>query len=165
MRSERIYCSEIMTEENKELVEAPEVLPEPIGVGRSLDLISDEDLMGIYDEAMSNLRQQDEQATEFINSFANMVINDGDSSTSSKEALVNLVKAKTDITDKMIKVAELKTRVKLRQPYGESKAYLNKGGSSGGNTINIYDQAGMNKRSLIDAINSAKKKKEEKNES
>lgn len=43
-----------------------------------------------------------------------MVINDGDASSASKEAIVNLVKIKSDTADKMSKVADLMTRIKLK---------------------------------------------------
>jgi len=127
-----------------------------------LDLVTDDALLGVYDEIMSNLREDRTQTSELLDEFAEMVINGGDSSNASKEALVNLVRHKLDTADKMAKIAELMTRVKLKQPYGESKAYLNKGkdsGGAGGNTINIYDQGGINKRALIDTISKAQKKR------
>jgi hypothetical protein len=43
-----------------------------------------------------------------------MVINDGDASSASKEAIVNLMKIKSDTADKMSKVADLMTRIKLK---------------------------------------------------
>jgi hypothetical protein len=145
-----------------ELVKSEENLP-TIAPGGSLDLISDEDLLGMYDEIMSNLREDRDQTSELLDEFAEMVINGGDASNASKEALVNLVRHKLDTADKMTKIAELKTRIKLKQPYGESKGYLNKGQNTGGggtNTINIYDQGGLNKRSLLDTIEKAQKKGE-----
>ena len=128
--------------------------------GNHLDLISDESLLGVYEEIISNLRQDRVQTSELLDEFTEMVINGGDASNASKEALVNLVRHKLDTADKMAKVAELMTRIKLKQPYGESKGYLNnKGQSAGSNTINIYDQGGLNKRSLLDTIEKAQKKK------
>jgi hypothetical protein len=141
-----------------ELVESQDSLPATTP-SNQLELVTDDALLGVYDEIMSNLRQDREQTSELLDEFAEMVVNGGDSSNASKEALVNLVRHKLDTADKMAKIAELMTRVKLKQPYGESKAYLNKGKDTGpsGNTINIYDQGGINKRSLIDTINKAKK--------
>jgi hypothetical protein len=43
-----------------------------------------------------------------------MVLNDGDASSASKEAIVNLLKIKSDTSDKMTKVADLMTRIKLK---------------------------------------------------
>ena len=82
----------------------------------NLSIISDKDLLGIYDEIIVSLRQDRNQVEDLIETFSNMVINDGDSSSSSKEALVNLVKAKIDAADKMSKIADLMTRIKLKQP-------------------------------------------------
>jgi hypothetical protein len=43
-----------------------------------------------------------------------MATNDGDSSSATKEAVVGLMKIKTDMSDKMSKVADLMTRIKLK---------------------------------------------------
>ena len=141
-----------------DLTKPDENLP-TLAPGNHLDLISDENLLGVYEEIISNLRQDRQQASELLDEFSEMVINGGDASNASKEALVNLVRHKIDTADKMAKVAELMTRIKLKQPYGESKGYLNKGQTSGSNTINIYDQGGLNKRALLDTIEKAQKKK------
>lgn len=119
-----------------------------------LCIVSDENLLGVYKEIMNNLRDDRNQVADLVNTFSNMVVNDGDSSTSSKEALVNLIKTKIEASDKMSKIADLMTRVKLRQP-DTFPAYLNK--NKEGNVINIYDSAGANRRSLLDR---AKKEKE-----
>jgi hypothetical protein len=44
-----------------------------------------------------------------------MVMNDGDASSASKEAIVNLLKIKSDISDKKAKIADLETRIKLKE--------------------------------------------------
>jgi hypothetical protein len=44
-----------------------------------------------------------------------MVMNDGESSSASKEAIVNLLKIKSETNDKMAKVADLMTRIKLKE--------------------------------------------------
>lgn len=122
-----------------------------------LSIVSDENLLGIYQEIMLNLRGDRDQISDLVNTFSNMVINDGDSSTSSKEALVNLIKTKIDATDKMTKIADLMTRIKLKQPdtyqpwMGKKKESVN--------TINIYDSSGINRKSLLEKI---QKEKEEK---
>jgi uncharacterized protein YdcH (DUF465 family) len=132
-----------------------------VNTTNALDLISDDSLLGVYNEIMENLRGDRTHIGELADKFEDMVINEGDSSTSSKEALVNLNKHKSDIQDKMTKIAELMTRVKLKQPYGEAKGYLNKGqGNNGPKTINIYDQSGFNKKTLIEKVRAASEKKE-----
>lgn len=119
-----------------------------------LSIISDENLLGVYGEIMSNLRSDRDQVSELVNTFSNMVINDGDSSTSSKEALVNLIKTKIDASDKMSKIADLMTRIKLKQP-DTFQPWMNKNKESG-STINIYDASGINRKSLMEKIQKEK---------
>jgi vacuolar-type H+-ATPase subunit I/STV1 len=113
------------------------------------NIISDDQLLDIYKEILENIREDRKQISEFIDNFADMVINEGDSTSSSKESLVNLVKAKTEISDKMSKVADLMTRIKLKDRDTYPK-YL---AASQNNTINISS----NKRQLIEAINKKRK--------
>jgi len=79
------------------------------------NIISDDALLGIYGEIMENLRDDRKEINDLLSNFVEMVINEGDSTTSSKEALVNLVKIKSETADKMAKVADLMTRVKLKE--------------------------------------------------
>lgn len=78
------------------------------------NLVSDEMWHSLVDEALTNARKDREEASELMAKFADMAFNDGDASTSTKEAVVNLFKMKTDITDKIAKIADLATRVKLK---------------------------------------------------
>ena len=78
-------------------------------------IVGDDDLMGLYEEILENERNDREQADEILADFINMVMNDGESSSASKEAVVNLMKIKSDISDKMTKIADLKTRIKLKE--------------------------------------------------
>lgn len=125
---------------------------------QDLSIVSDESLLGVYGEIMNNLRDDRNQVSALVDTFSNMVLNDGDSSTASKEALVNLLKTKIDATDKMAKIADLMTRIKLRQP-DTFQPWMGKGKEKGP-TINIYDSSGVNRKSLMEKI-----QKEKKNES
>ena len=122
--------------------------------GEKNNIVSDDQLMGLYFEILDNIKEDRHQVSSFIDTMAEMVINDGDATSSSKEALVNLVKIKSDMTDKMSKVADLMTRVKLKERDTFPK-YL---AANQNNTININE--GGSRRSLIEAINKAKKNKE-----
>ena len=108
-------------------------------------------------EIMNNIREDRKQVDEFIGNFADLVINEGDSTSASKEALVSLVKIKSDIADKMSKMADLMTRIKLKDRDTYPK-YLS---ANQNNTINI--NSGNNKRQLLEAINKAKKEKKDEN--
>ncbi|MCK9459725.1 MAG: hypothetical protein M0R80_08810 [Proteobacteria bacterium] len=115
-------------------------------------LVGDEELLGIYGEIIKNLRDDRTQIDECFVEFKEMVINGGDASTSSKEALVNLLKIKTETTDKMSKVADLMTRIKLKSP-DTYKPYLN-AKQENKTTINITNS----KRQLLKSIQQAAKK-------
>jgi hypothetical protein len=77
-------------------------------------IVKDEELTGLYDEILEQCREDRKQFDDVIANFLDMVMNDGDASSASKEAIVNLLKSKSDISDKMAKVADLKTRIKLK---------------------------------------------------
>lgn len=121
-------------------------------------LISDEKYMSILEGILSDIRDDRKQVSDYIDNFADMVINDGDATTSSKEALVNLVKVKTDLQDKMLKAADLMTRLKLKNTYAYSGPHLN---AMQQNNFNMSsDGTEFNRKELIKVINQAKKKKE-----
>jgi len=78
-------------------------------------IVSDDDLLGLYKEILDNCRQDRAAIDEILVNFIDMVINEGDASSASKEAVVNLIKTKTDVNDKMAKIADLETRMKLKE--------------------------------------------------
>jgi hypothetical protein len=77
-------------------------------------IVKDEQLVGLYDEILQNCRQDRQLCDEILANFLDMVMNDGDASSASKEAIVNILKIKSDTADKMSKVADLMTRIKLK---------------------------------------------------
>lgn len=78
-------------------------------------IVESEKLLGLYEEIVQNCRLDREKVDKIQANFEDMVINEGDATNSSKEALVNLMKIKTDINDKLSKVADLMTRVHLKE--------------------------------------------------
>jgi hypothetical protein len=165
--SEKKHTTEEQTQEDIRTVEG-EIVEEDIDlddliptmnvcvpeIQQKKELITDESLMGVYDEILGMLRNEHTQTTEYIDNFAEMVINGGDSSTSSKEALVNLVKIRKEIPGEMVKVADLMTRLKMKQP-DTYKPYLT---ANQTNNVMIGDTT-AERRMLLDAIKKAKKKK------
>jgi cellobiose-specific phosphotransferase system component IIA len=121
-------------------------------------LITDDQYLGLLDEILSSIREDRKQVSGYIDNFADMVMNDGDATTSTKEALVNLVKVKTDLQDKMLKTADLMTRLKMKNTYAYSGPHLN---AMQQNNFNIGADADFGRKELIKAINQAKKKKKE----
>ena len=87
-----------------------DVLPEP-----EEQIVQNEDLLGLYQEILENCRKDRENADDILVNFVDMVMNEGDASSASKEAIVNLLKIKSDTADKMSKVADLMTRIKLKE--------------------------------------------------
>ena len=77
-------------------------------------IVKDDTLMDLYGEILTNCRDDRTKVDEILGTFLEMVINDGDASSASKEAIVNLMKIKSDTADKMSKVADLMTRIKLK---------------------------------------------------
>lgn len=79
------------------------------------NIIKDDVLLKVYEEILGDLRNDRDEVSDLLNNMVDMVVNDGDATTASKEALVNLMKIKTDIADKKAKIADLMTRVKLKE--------------------------------------------------
>ena len=78
-------------------------------------IVKDEQILGLYDEILDNCRKDRQGVDEVLANFLDMVMNEGESSSASKEAIVNLWKIKSDISDKMAKIADLETRIKLKE--------------------------------------------------
>jgi|SRR6185437_10852097 len=117
------------------------------------EIVSDDQMIGVYNEILEMIREDRKEVDELLVKFIDMVINDGDASTSSKEALVNLVKIKTDCANNMSRVFDLLARIKMRDrsiPEVVAKQV---------NKFNIG--GGQPKRKLIDSLaKEAKQKKE-----
>ncbi len=78
-------------------------------------LFADDEIVGMCAEAMTNMRNDRKQLDSLIANLVEMVFNEGDSTTSSKEALVSLMTAKTNMSDKMMSIAELMAKFKLKE--------------------------------------------------
>jgi hypothetical protein len=114
-----------MTEDSKQLEENVGDLVPPMNVnlpaqtpqpaGELSNLVPDENIIGMFGEIIDDLRGNEKEIDGLINNFSEMVMHEGDATSASKEALVNLIKIKSDLADKKTKVAELMTRIKLRE--------------------------------------------------
>lgn len=116
-------------------------------------IIPDAKLVGLYDEILENVRNDRSEINNLIETFSDMVINTGDATSSTKEALVNLIKIKLDTSDKMSKIADLMTRVRGTNTFPKYLA------TNQNNTINIENKKlSMNeKRALIEGENKKQK--------
>jgi len=117
-------------------------------------LIADKQLLDMFKEIVDTVKSDKKELDEAISVFGNMVMNDGDSTSATKEAYVNLLKMKADQSDKLTKVADLMTRIKMKERDTFPK-YL-----AQNNTINVGG-SGNNRRSLLEALNKAKEQRKE----
>ena len=131
--------------ENDNIIPVP---PMSVTVPSPIDTcsITDQDLQDVYKEIMDDLRSDRKEIDILLNNFVEMVMNEGDSSSSSKEAVVNLVKVKSDIADKKAKIADLMTTLRLKDK-SISKLTANQT-----NHIHITD-----KRSILETLVKQKK--------
>jgi hypothetical protein len=112
----------------------------------SITSLTDNDLQGIYNEILDDLRSDRKEIDILLNNFVEMVMNEGDSSSSSKEAVVNLVKIKNDVADKKAKIADLMTSLVVKEK-ANAKLTANQT-----NHIHITD-----KRAILETIKNVKK--------
>lgn len=86
-------------------------------------LIPDKKIVDFYEEAIENIRSDREQAQEVYENFSEMVLNEGDPSAASKEALISALKIKSDANDKIIKILDLWTRMKMKDKATSTEIY------------------------------------------
>lgn len=79
------------------------------------DLVKAEQLVGYYNEILDDIRDDRKEIDEVLKSFLEMVMNEGDATTLSKEAVVNLLKMKAEQADKKTKVVDLLMRAFLKE--------------------------------------------------
>ena len=125
----------------------PVVLP----TGEQNAVISDDQLINLYEEILEDLRSDRKEVESMLANFVEMVMNEGDSTTSSKEALVNLAKLKSDIAIGKSRVADLMTSLKLKE---KQASKIN---ATQNNNITITDR-----RNLIETINKLTSNKDDK---
>jgi hypothetical protein len=113
--------------------------------------ITDTDLHTIYAEILDDIRNDRSEIDSLLNNFVEMVLNEGDSSSASKEAIVNLIKTKSDLADKKTKIADLMTSLRMKD-----KSIVGKVQTNQTNHIHITD-----KRNLIDSLTKYNKAKKE----
>lgn len=96
----------------------------PILVPNSLELIKEGDidrlipdnkLLGVYQDILTNVQNDRQEISDILEKFLDMVLNGGDATSASKEAVVGLIKSKSDANDQVIKIADLMTRLKMKE--------------------------------------------------
>ena len=117
-------------------------------------LFEDDELLSLASETLNNMRGDRKQLDTLISNFVEMVFNEGDSTTASKEALVALMVAKTNMSDKQMKLLEMIAKFKLKEMADAPKTV----------TVQENYHFGGSRRSFLDHIDKRikKKKNEEK---
>lgn len=106
--------------ETKENIISENLIPletSPLVAINDLDnkLVTNEKLASTLDKALNNSQDDRQEISGILEKFLDMVLNEGDATSASKEAVVNLVKAKSEVNDQIIKILELMSRIKLKE--------------------------------------------------
>lgn len=121
----------------------------PQETGKS-EIVEAEQIVGLCNEVLDDIRSDSSEIHEAYGNFAEMVFNSGDATAASKEALVNLLKLKSDIADKKTRVMEMMLRAYLKD--GRPNLTANQH-----NEIRIEDNS---KRDLLQNLEKKSKEKE-----
>lgn len=79
-------------------------------------LFEDDDIKKMHNEIISSIKDEAASIDSVIDYFHEVVVDNGDASSASKEALVNLIKLKSDLIDKMSKVYSEMIKTKAKAP-------------------------------------------------
>jgi len=74
-------------------------------------LVNPEQIVGLVQTVMTDIDAEKIEIQEAYTNFAEMVFNAGDATSASKEALVNLLKLKSDLVDKKTRMLEMMMKV------------------------------------------------------
>jgi len=106
---------------SKEIIEQPQM--QIATTDTQPPLVPDEKIVKYYDEAMSCIKEDRNEAHDKYMQVCEMVFNEGDPSSSTKEAMVNLLKIKSDSVNQMIKILDLYTRLHMKERHSPSQIY------------------------------------------
>jgi cellobiose-specific phosphotransferase system component IIA len=118
-------------------------------------VIKNEEMVTLYKEILDYCRKDRQDADDAFKTFLEMVVNEGDATSSSKEAMVNLLKTKVEATDKMTKVMDLLMRYVLKDR-DTFPRYL-----AANQENNIIVKGGNKKRSFLEKIEKMQKDNKE----
>lgn len=77
-------------------------------------LVTNREMIDFYKKILNYCEEDRTEASDAFKTFMDMAVNDGDASPSTKECMVQLLKIRTDSTDKMTKVMDLLMRYVLK---------------------------------------------------
>lgn len=138
--------------EGKELIPSMNVGVPALPNEEEKNLIEGDRMLNVFEEALDSIRTSQQEIDEVLTPLKDMLLNDGDATTSTKEAVVNLLKIKSDTTDKMAKIADLMARIYMK----ETNTFPRYLATHQNNTINITKKEVLSpaeKRALIEQEN------------
>lgn len=118
-------------------------------------VIKNEEMVTLYKEILDYCRKDRQDADDAFKTFVEMVVNEGDATSSSKEAMVNLLKTKIEATGQMTKVMDLLMRYVLKDR-DTFPRYL-----AANQENNIIVKSGNKKRSFLEKIEKMQKDNKE----
>lgn len=71
------------------------------------EIVQAEQIVSMCRDIMTNIVEEGDEIKEAYVNFADMVFNSGDATAASKEALVNLLKLRSDLVDKKTRIMEM----------------------------------------------------------
>jgi len=117
-----------------------------------LPVITNDKMISLYSEILDYIRDDRKEASEAYDMIKNMVVNEGDATEGSKEAMVNMLKLRHETSDKMTRVMDLLMRVILKDR-STYQPFLNQE-----NKIIINAKQQRNTRSFIEKLLEEEKK-------
>jgi len=81
------------------------------------DLVKGDELVNFYKNIMDDIEKDRDEIDDALRNFTEMVFNTGDPSKHNTEAVVNLLKIKSETADKKTKVMELLMRSFLKESF------------------------------------------------
>jgi len=81
-------------------------------------LVQADQIVGLVKNVMDDITVEKNEIQEAYTNFAEMVFNAGDATSASKEALVNLLKLKSDLIDKKARMLEMMMKVYNKEGQG-----------------------------------------------
>lgn len=108
-------------------------------------IVPKEQIVDLFGEILSDLNAEKQDMDEVFTSFHDMVMNQGDASTSSKEALMRSLELRSGIADKKTKLLDLMLKAHLKE------------GAGGPKTVNVNQHGDFHfdKRKMLEAMEAA----------
>lgn len=119
-------------------------------------VINNDQMVNLYQEILNYCRDDRKDADGAFKDFMDMIVNNGDATSSTKEAMVQLLRIRVEATDKMTKVMDLLMRYVLKDK-DTFPRYL-----AANQENNIIVKGKSNRRSFLEKLGKQVKDKEEK---